>query len=319
MDSSDVNQTRLHGIFFQKAGQRLQIVKTQQRRFVHYTSADVALSILRKKEIWMRRVTTMNDRKEVRHGADFLRQAWNSEPGSAFKAVLEQIKPGVHAQLEKLLNDWLPHFEFGTYLTCVSEHCTGKEDKYGRLSMWRAYGGQTGIAIVLNNLPFLGTSDALKVYSSPVEYLDYEDFTREFLNIVTAMQREVDFLRTSDSGRVFNSIFHMLRFAVLCTKHPAFAEELEWRVVHTPALDQSKRLRYSIESVRGVPQEIYKIPLENVTEEGLIGVALPELIERVIIGPTEFKDAIFDAFFQELTSAGVDPRGKIILSDIPVR
>ncbi len=37
-------------------------------RFVHYTSAEAALSIIRSKRIWMRNTTCMSDYREVKHG-----------------------------------------------------------------------------------------------------------------------------------------------------------------------------------------------------------------------------------------------------------
>ena len=46
---------------------------------------------------------------------------------------------------------------FDTYLTSISEH-RNKEDTFGRLSMWRAYGETTGVALVMNNSPFLTPS-----------------------------------------------------------------------------------------------------------------------------------------------------------------
>ena len=32
------------------------------------------------------------------------------------------------------------------------------------------------------------------------------------------------------------SAFNMLRFAVLCTKHPGFLEEREWRIIASPRM-----------------------------------------------------------------------------------
>jgi hypothetical protein len=43
-----------------------------QARFVHYTSAAAALSIIEKKRLWMRNVTCMADYSEVRHGFGIL-------------------------------------------------------------------------------------------------------------------------------------------------------------------------------------------------------------------------------------------------------
>jgi hypothetical protein len=65
---------------------------------------------------------------------------------------------------------------------------------------------------------------------------------------------------------------------------------------------------------------VYKIPLRNVPEEGFVGAEIPELIDRIIIGPTQFPYAIADAFHQVLEQVGVKGAGnRIIVSDIPLR
>ena len=42
-------------------------------------------------------------------------------------------------------NSW-SDIRLNTYITCVSEH-QDSEDKHGRLSMWRAFGGGTGTRV----------------------------------------------------------------------------------------------------------------------------------------------------------------------------
>jgi hypothetical protein len=65
---------------------------------------------------------------------------------------------------------------------------------------------------------------------------------------------------------------------------------------------------------------MHKIPLKDVPEEGLIGLNLPQLIDRVIIGPSRFPVGIHDALLALLTEAGVEnPVSKIIVSDLPLR
>ncbi len=72
--------------------------------------------------------------------------------------------------------------------------------------------------------------------------------------------------------------------------------------------------------IGGTPQPIYKIPLRNIPEEGLIGVDIPEFLERIIIGPTEYSSAMREAFETLLTDAGVDdPAQRVHVSDIPLR
>jgi len=52
----------------------------------------------------------------------------------------------------------------------------------------------------------------------------------------------------------------------------------------------------------------------------LVGLALPDLLNRIIIGPCEFPQVILTAFHRLLDDAGVpDPGKKIVVSDIPLR
>ena len=72
--------------------------------------------------------------------------------------------------------------------------------------------------------------------------------------------------------------------------------------------------------IGGTPQLIYKIPLQNVPEEGFHGVEIPELIDRIIIGPTQYDSATREAFVDRLGEAGVsDPEDRVIVSKIPLR
>jgi hypothetical protein len=288
-------------------------------RFVHYTSADGALNILRSKEIWMRKSSCMNDYLEVQYGLQRLYKAYGqTEVGKKFKAALNKIFDGITVDIEKLFDSWTPHFQTNTYFTCVSEH-KNTEDTFGRLSMWRAYGETTGIGLVVNNSVFLTAADGLKAYTSPVAYLNDQDFETEFGKITDNISAEIDFLRGRGREEITLRIFNMLRFAALCTKHPGFAEEKEWRVVYCPTLEESPHLIKEIRVIRGVPQPIYKIPLRDIPEAGFLG-AIPALINRIIIGPTQYPLALQEAFVQLLTEAGVsDPESKICVSDIPIR
>jgi hypothetical protein len=309
----------LFEIFFPNAAKKIARVRSEHLRFVHYTSAAVALELLRKKEAWMRNVTTMNDYMEVRHGMNCLVAAYTGKPGQELKKALESIFPGLHSELERRFNWWLPYIENDTYITCLSEHLP-VEDEHGRLSMWRAYGGTTGVALVFNSAALLSDTNALNAWSSPVAYLDEKGFAEEFMSVVDRMVAAKEFIRTQNQDEVLNRIFQMFRFAVVCTKHPGFAEELEWRVIHTPALEPSIRLLRSIEAIGGVPQIVFKIPLQDVPEEGLTGMRLVDLIDRIIIGPTDYPQVTAAAFHETLVAEGfADPSRVIRISRIPLR
>ena len=313
------DQIRLMQIFHPFAFERQTAARSNGTRFVHYTRADSAMNILRTKEVWMRKTSCMDDFMEVEHGLECLLAAYRGEQGNRFKAALEGMFQGICKEIEDLFNGWMPHFQTDTYITCFSEH-VHTEDTSGRLSMWRVYRDTTGVALVMNNAPFLRPSDALKAYTSPVAYLTDKGLELELGKIAGALESNSDFLREQGRQIIINWVFNAFRFAILCTKNPGFQEEKEWRVVYSPTFEKSDRLVKDIQVIGGTPQPIYKIPLQNVPEEGYVGAEISELVDRIIIGPTQYPTAAREAFEHLLSEAGVDdPASRIFVSDIPLR
>jgi hypothetical protein len=309
---------RLVGIFMPRALEKMQVAASQGTRFVHYTSAEAALEILKKKEIWMRKSSCMNDYMEVEHGLQCLYTAYGeSEGGKEFKATLDTLGDKISNEVEALFNGWTPQIRTDTYFTCISEHDPA-EDTFGRLSMWRAYSEGTGVALVVNNTPFLTVSDALKANTSPVAYLDNKAVGAEFARVAANMRKDMELLKGLPRETIVGYVFSMLRFAALCTKHPGFKEEREWRIVYSPSFAKSDDLIREVRTIRGVPQPIYKIPLRDLPN--FKGIEIPALLDRLIIGPTAFPVAMHDAFVEALSDAGIpNAPQKVFISDIPLR
>jgi hypothetical protein len=284
------DQLRLFGIFHPYALIKTIEAKRHNRRFVYYTSADTAMRILRNGEIWMRKSHLMNDYREVEHGFECLRDAY-SKNKQRMLALFDGMFPGFCEHLEKTFDNWMPYFRSDSYIACLSEH-DASEDQHGRLSMWRAYGAGAGVALVLNGGPIIRPSNALKAYTSPVAYLDHANLQKAFVQVLDNIETDADFVRSLGEQQAQGNMFAALRYAVLCTKHPGFHEEREWRVIYSPRFERSERITSSVESIGGIPQSICSIPLRDVPEEGLYGLAPPAFIDRVIIGPTRFPAGI---------------------------
>ena len=310
---------RIREIFFPYAHRMATEVQAKRQRFVHYTSAAVAESIIKSRRIWMRNAATMNDFLEVEHGLDLLASAYRGEPGKRLKTAVDSLFPETSKKVAALFDGWQPAFRRDTYLTCFSEHLDA-EDDYGRLSMWRAYGGTAGIALVVKSDAFFLSSTALGAYSSPVLYAGQPAFDVLMTEVANNIGRESVYLKTFGEDSLISYLFSVFRYAALCTKHPGFAEEREWRVVHSRGLDESPHLEKSIATVRGTTQRICKIPFQDFAEEGLVGLEPNSLFDRIIIGPTEHPIAMADAFTDLLAEIGVErAREKVFVSDIPLR
>lgn len=307
-------------LLFPRAVSAMDRVRANNVRFVHYTTAETALSIISKRALWLRNAATMNDYSEVQHGLDCLSFALNGPAGVSFRMALDAIKVGLADRVLGLIfNDWLNNAKFDTYLTSFSEH-RDAEDDVGRLSMWRAYGGDSGVAVVFQNRPFLSDRLVLRAFSSPVAYLDKHGFAREMAAVAEGIRAESKVFESWGEVELLNGFFAMLHFAVLCTKHPGFEEECEWRAIYTPKLLLSEVIEKDVQCIRGIPQLIYKIPLRNIPDKGLVDFEISDLIERLIIGPTRYPYPSFLGLSEALNAAGVpDAEARVTLSNIPLR
>lgn len=306
-------------VFYPYASRTLERVKSQGGRFAYYTSAATAMMILRNSTMWMRNTLVMNDFSEVEHGLECVTKAYKSAAGTKLQQFLNAQFEGITEEIAETFNAWIPGFRRDTYVLCLSEH-VAEDDRYGRLSMWRAYGGNAGVAIVINGDVLFRESDALAAYSMPVAYLDEVGLQEEFNAVADSIGKNASFLQALGRTGTKDAIFHMLRYASICTKHPAFREEQEWRVVSSPALQSSSLVPVDVEVIGGIPQKVLKIKLEDHPDKGLTGLEPNQLIDRVLIGPCEHSAVIQQALLQTLNDAGIkDPGSKIFNTGIPLR
>src|SRR5689334_6919270 len=101
--SMDERTERAANVFMQAALDRQTALWKGKKKFVHYTSASAAMSIIRNREVWMRKAICMNDFREVQHGLDCLLAAYRHEnSGTRFKAVINKIHDKLTDDIEQL-------------------------------------------------------------------------------------------------------------------------------------------------------------------------------------------------------------------------
>lgn len=315
---------RLNGIFMPYATK--QILKYYgapglNARFVHYTSAEAALQIIKSKRIWMRNTICMSDYSEVTHGYDILRNFFG-EPTNRedFLKALDEVAPGVAMEAITLFDQWWLDIQLNTYIAALSEHDT-KEDTHGRLSMWRAFGGNIARVAIVIDVPWESEgSKAMNLVFSPIAYLNEQEVYAELKAVITNIHTDTEFLRSVDPKLLFNFVFHMLMTGVVCLKHEGFREEREWRVIYAPKRLPSPLMESSTEIIGGIPQTVCKIPIDN-TVSGIPGdLDLSKLFDRLIIGPSPYSWAMREAFITALTEAGVvEAENRVFNSYIPIR
>ncbi|WP_320188294.1 DUF2971 domain-containing protein [Agrobacterium rosae] len=318
---------KLRDIFAPHEGRIRNGLLAEDRRLIHYTSADNAISIIRGNQIWMKNIRLMNDFREVDHGFDLLKKAYTPPNDDApeiglhaIRKALNEVFPDVFDKTVALFDQWFETMRASTHIVCLSEH-DKDEDDFGRLSMWRAYGSRrVGVGLVINPLPLYLVAENFGAFSSPVFYCNEKDVMELFLEIAGNIRRDRDAVAKAGADDVGGYLFQLLRALSICSKHRGFREEREWRIMHTKGLDDQGALKYGIESMGGVPQGVFKLSFEDRLDLNMTGISIPQLLQRVFIGPTEYPDAVRDAFCQVLSDVGVkEPRKLVVCSDIPLR
>lgn len=319
VEISEETKRNLARVIMPTVMQRMIDLEKSKSRLVYYTSAEVALDIIKNRELWLRDAACMNDYSEMSYGLQRVADAFSSTAGIEFRSAVDRIFPDVSESIEDHLKAGVRHTLYRTYMICFSEHLKS-ENEHGRLSMWRAYGGNSGVAVVFNAETIFSPQNALDVNSVPVLYWEQQQMEAEFSLIANnIISNEQDF-RQLGSEHMSQVLFNVLRYLAICSKHPGFKEEREWRVVYSPTVQESKFLKRHSTSLNGIPQTVYKLPLENRPDDGLTGMEVPEIIDRVIVGPTQFSSTICEAIETALTESDVkDAASRVFVSDIPLR
>lgn len=322
----DINERtpamKLASIFLPYASKRRENMIAQNGRFVHYTSAGNAIKIIQTRKLWMRNARCMNDYMEVSHGHELLLKFFqDNDRKDSFYRALEPCGNEIARKSLELFDQWWGKIQYNTFICSISEH-DPDENKHGRLSMWRAYGQLSAKAAIVFNVPFQpeDATTGLSIMLSPVAYYSYEDVEKELTEVINNIKNNMNFLLSLESQIIIGHIFAMLVSATISLKHEGFKEEREWRVIYLPDLKASELMSRSIETVNGVPQNIYSIPLEENPTKKVVGISIPQLVERVILGPSEYSLPLREAFKVALEEAGVeDAESRVVVSGIPIR
>lgn len=307
-------------IFLGYSNDRLQTLITENKKFAYYCSADTAFNIIKNKEIWLRKITCMNDYQEVYYGYKKVKELLlNSQLAGELNKFFS--KKNIELTSETLYHEAIKYFnelKTGIYIACVTEH-DKREDHIGRLSMWRAYGRGNGVAIILN--PQFSdaeiSSKGTRLVTSPVLYLSPDQtLDQEFKKILDRMNRYYDLISTWNKCEYINIFKFLIMVTIPSIKHYGFHEEVEWRYLllkNRDAYGCSDTLEKNMVSINGIPQIIYKLKLNK-------ELKVSDILDKIIIGPVKYPDAIYDSFYELLKTIGISsPDDYIIQSSIPLR
>ncbi len=309
----------LREIFLPTQRSREIALRNRDCNFAYYTTASTALKIIKNKEIWLRKALVVNDYSEIKYGFDLLFEALDSPGGLEFKNSLESLAPNLFESTKKKFEDWYPLVGISTFICCLSEHGSSEDDN-GRLSMWRAYGD---IALVVNKERFMSTSMNIGVYSLLVNYWTKSECEDELSKVADQITKNSKFLKSKGENFIELGLYNLFLHFTIGTKHPGFTEEQELRVYSDPSYGAiSKKIVRDIVDIDGVLQEVLKLPLIDDPQNGFIKLDIPNLLYKLIVGPTQYPVTVHNAFTSMLIDSGCDEESLsniISLSNIPVR
>lgn len=314
---------RIASIFTPLAARRLKEVVERGGRFVHYTSASSGIQIIKTKQLWMRSTTCMADYREVQHGFDILNRFFNNSTNrQLFNATLDGCvkgRAGAGEEAIALFNLWWGDIRSQAYITSISEH-DDKEDDHGRLSMWRAFGRGPRVALVFRFPLTEGRILPPRILFSPVAYLMENEVKVEMEWTLKCIQNAQSYLQTLSPALIVEHAFLAILSAVVSLKHEGFQEEREWRAIHFPTRLPSPLVTSELVVVDGVPQIVYKLPFDESVSPEIVPLDIARILDRVIIGPTQYAGATKEAFVSVLKDAGINDADKrVVASGIPIR
>jgi hypothetical protein len=108
MTNIDIDkQIKLQSIFLPYTKERRDAVVAQKGKFVHYTSAENAMNIIKSKKLWMRNTKCMNDYMEVSQGHFLLVHFFEDKTRKKyFCNVLEPFGKEIGMNSLKLFDQW---------------------------------------------------------------------------------------------------------------------------------------------------------------------------------------------------------------------
>ena len=316
----DVAYMALANVLFGYSLRRSAEVAASGLKFAHYTTAENALNIIGNQTVWLRNAAVMNDHSEIEHGRAVL-NACLALPtlGDRMARALDRGYSGLSQRIVDHVAQQQRQARERIFMTSLSEH--EADDRLGRLSMWRAYGGtNAGAALVFNPEVFDNAQMTLMSFASPVLYGGFEEFSPQLEAVIAKLEQNPGLLRGVSEDVAFGAISSALDFAILSTKHLGFGEEREWRVIHQPFAYPSAHVEQRIVAITGTPQLVYQLPLVGKPGMNLPDLTLDRLLHRVIIGPSLHPETTWRAIVEALRAQGIKtPEPRVVLSDIPLR
>ena len=240
----------------------------------HYCSMESFLAIIQNKNIRLSNSYALNDSRENTWINDYIDLA---------------ISDFRNSENNEFVEKFIRLFElnyFTPYVSCFSENGD-------LLSQWRGYSNDaTGVAIgfdpKLFNIkfrpPFPGNSIDHTLGIVSVIY-DHEIQSRLTKNILPSMYQALKHGKVDEGNALANCMYNFKKYSPVF-KNPAFQEESEWRIIHTPLI--SRDSDHNIKLHSECSEVGYRVSNERlVTHFSLPFHSSPECapVKEIVMGP----------------------------------
>jgi Protein of unknown function (DUF2971) len=303
----------------------LKLIIDDKPLLAHYTSINVLEKIMKNNEIWLSNPLFMNDLEEVRFGF--------YEGIRLFEQCENLTRSCKTDHREIILRDAFNHYveefedkhAFDTYVFCLSTH--DPKNTNGLLSMWRGYGGQGNGAALVFNTKFVDAPDENSpLILTRVHYASKEgrkawlkEKINQWCNLLEAAVIPDDKLYVAAY-----SLFHLIKFFALKSKHDGFQEEQEWRIIYMPKPGRDltgvwkERCKFDyFMTTRGAEPKL-KLKIEPLDANQTW--TFENIIDRIILGPCLSSHLAQRGIERMLKIVGkAEFQQKVCASDIPLR
>jgi hypothetical protein len=285
-------------------------------RVYHYTNSSSLIRILEDNEVWATNAVFLNDQNEIRHAAVILSRACDTVIGDEEFASEDpsQLLLATTA-MRRVLNHLHDYIE--AYVTCF---CSEGD----LLSQWRGYGEGDGLSIGFDSAELSRVAKATPgivaglvqvTYDEEQQYAELYELAKRWTRMFLSCLRRDSRTKPHVEAMLFAQCFAWLAATF---KHPAFAEEKEWRLVYVrlrlPELLPEESFKLSLRSSKGMVVPFIRImPCDEEKDP----VRLP--VKSVRVGPHRYPALAASGVWHLVTNLGLADEIKVDYSFTPLR
>ena len=147
----------------------------------------------------------------------------------------------------------------------------------------------------------------------------------ELKKMVETIGANTNLLRAQPRQAFIETASSAMMYAALAIKHGGFSEEREWRILCLPTSNDAARPAETVvETIRGIPQQVYKLPLAGPpagqTPTEAAHWAMEYALSHILVGPSLYPALVEQAFQLQLAELGIlEPVARVKTSDTPLR